>query len=219
MITLRATGQCSLSLFIAACLLFGSVGITTTVHSKTKRIINASRVMNGPIQVDGRLDDLDWAKAEVSTGFSERTPNPGDSPPVETRIRAIYDDSALYIAVENVFATGETPRTLELRRDSSRIWADDAVTLKLDVAHDKRTSINLAVNSAGAQIDALALNNGRQFRKEFDAVWLAENHFTDGVWTIEYRIPYTALGLTASDEPNRILGINLSRDHNSRNAT
>ena len=134
-------------------------------------------------------------------------------------MRIVYDDAFLYVAVESEFAAGDQPVIRELRQDSGRIWADDAITLKFDVAHDRRTSINLGVNFAGAQVDGIGLNNGRQFRREFDAVWNAQSAMDGSTWVVEYQIPYAALGLTASDSLDRILGFNVSRDHNARNAT
>ncbi|MBV71301.1 MAG: hypothetical protein CMH52_08120 [Myxococcales bacterium] len=181
--------------------------------------IMASRIDNQNITLDGQLLESGWANADVGSEFVERVPNPGDRPPVKTKIRVLYDDHYIYVAVDCAMTPGEQPRILELRRDSGRIWADDAITLKFDVTHDKRTSINFGVNAADAQVDGIALNNGRQFRKEFDAVWRSASHISPDRWTVEYAIPYVALGLTATDDLDRIIGFNVSRDHNSRNAT
>ena len=197
---------------------FFSPSALATPQAKDREI-RAKKVSSTEIQIDGHLTEEHWKTAERSGDFLERTPNPGDTPPVKTEVAVLYSDDAIYVGIWNSLSPNERPRSLELRRDSYRIWNDDAVTLKFDVAHDRRTSINLGVNAEGAQVDAMALNNGRSFRREFDAVWSAKSQVTDGLWTIEYRIPYSALGMTATNTPKRIVGFNVSRDHNKRTAT
>lgn len=219
MIMVCVRGQWAASLFLFVFVLVPSLHQLAYGQADLRKHVKAKRVTQGPIKIDGRLTEPDWAKADVSSGFVERVPNPNDRAPVDSRVRVLFDDNALYVAIENDFPVGRRPRALELRRDSYRIWSDDAVTLKFDVAYDRRTSINLGVNFANAQVDAMGLDNGKQFRREFDAVWRARSHFEGRTWTIEYHIPYTTLGLTASTAAKRIVGFNISRDHNQRNAT
>ncbi|MGC6417126.1 MAG: DUF5916 domain-containing protein [Bradymonadia bacterium] len=215
----RPTGQWARALLcLFFCLGACELAQGSPLNKPRKRLM-AKRISNGQILIDGKLQETAWNAAPVGSDFDERVPNPGDRPPVKTRVRIVYDDAFLYVAVESEFESGDQPVIRELRRDSGRIWADDAITLKFDVAHDKRTSINLGVNFAGAQVDGIGLNNGRQFRREFDAVWDAQSAMDGSTWVVEYKIPYAALGLTASDSLDRILGFNVSRDHNARNAT
>ncbi|MEQ9078537.1 MAG: DUF5916 domain-containing protein [Sandaracinaceae bacterium] len=172
----------------------------------------------GPISLDGRLDEPDWARAPILGDFVERVPDPGGTPPVRTEARVLLDDGAVYVAVTSYLAPGETPRALELTRDSFRIWSDDAVTLKFDVRRDRRSTVGFAVNPAGAQIDFVALDNGRSFRREYDAVWEAGTHVREDAWVAEFRIPSAALRLPPGDE-HRIFGFNVTRDHNAEQAT
>ena len=217
MIMVRPTGQWARALLcLFFCLGACELAQGSPLNKPRKRLM-AKRISNGQIFIDGKLQETAWNTAAVGSDFDERVPNPGDRPPVKTRVRIVYDDAFLYVAVESEFESGDQPVIRELRRDSGRIWADDAITLKFDVAHDKRTSINLGVNFAGAQVDGIGLNNGRQFRREFDAVWDAQSAMDGSTWVVEYKIPYAALGLTS--DPDRILGFNVSRDHNARNAT
>ena len=171
-----------------------------------------------PVAIDGKLDEAPWATAPVGSGFTERTPAPGQPSPADSRVRVLYDAEALYVGVELGLLPGETPRALELTRDASRIWADDAVTVKLDVLLDRRTTLGFVVNPAGARIDYIALDNGRVFRREFDAVWGVATQVHADRWVAEFRLPYTALGLTRR-AGERVLGMNITRDHNARTAT
>jgi hypothetical protein len=92
--------------------------------------------------------------------------------------------------------------------------------VKLDVRLDRRTTAGFTINPAGNQLDYLALENGGDFRVEYDAIWeaAATIDLEQRVWIAEYRLPVAALGLP-DGEPGRILGINITRDHNHRLAT
>lgn len=171
-----------------------------------------------PIAVDGRLDEPPWAEAERGGGFVERTPHPGHAPPVDTTFRVLFDDQALYIGIELQLAEDESPRALSLTRDSTEIWNDDAVSVKIDARHDHRTTLGFVVSASGAQLDYLALDNGRAFRREVDMVWESAVQLESHRWTVEIRIPAVALGLRDT-EGERSIALNISRDHNQRAAT
>lgn len=52
----------------------------------------------GPIHVDGRLSEPDWARAEVATGFVQRKPEPNEPESQRTEVRVLVNDGALYVA-------------------------------------------------------------------------------------------------------------------------
>lgn len=170
------------------------------------------------IVIDGRLEEAAWARAPVGGGFVERTPEPGARPPVETTVRVLYDAGALYVGVEAFLAPGETPRALELTRDSTAIWEDDAISVKIDPRRDGRTTLGFVVNPAGAQLDYLAVDNGDSFRREHDMVWESAARVLPDRWVVELRLPIIALALS-SEEGLREIGLNVTRDHNARTAT
>lgn len=171
-----------------------------------------------PVRVDGRLDEPIWQQAEMADGFVERRPVRGAIPPVGTRFRVLYDENALYVGIECDLAEGEVPRAAELTRDSTRIFSDDNVTVKLDVMRDRRNTLGFSINTAGARLDYIAVDNGRIFRPEFDTVWQAAVHVTETVWYAEFRLPATALGLSPV-EGERVFGLEITRDHNLVRAT
>lgn len=175
--------------------------------SKTDRVV-----------IDGRLDETVWSRAIAGSGFVERNPTPDAKPPVSNWVRVLYDDTAVYVGVQMQNLEGETPLGRAMARDTSRIWSDDAVTIKFDVHRDRRTTLGFAINVATAQIDFIALENGRTFKTEFDAVWEGKASSDSDCWYAEFKIPHTALGLPWS-ETKRTMGLNVSRDHASRNAT
>lgn len=171
-----------------------------------------------PIAIDGVLNEAPWAAAEVGSHFVERLPTPDAHPPVETELRMLFDDDAVYVGVTMHLLPGEVPFALTYQRDSYRIWDDDAITLKFDVRQDHRTTAGFATNVLGTQLDYISVDNGRSFRIEYDAVWEVATHVNADSWVAEFRIPGEALGLSPNDAV-RSIGFDASRDHNARLAT
>lgn len=179
------------------------------------RAITAIRTTEA-MQIDGRATEQTWRDAPRDDRFVERTPEVGGTPPVRTTLQVAYDDEFLYVLLDCESEPGDViVRTL--RRDNSGIFSDDTVYVKLDAAHNHRDAVSLGVNAEGAQIDALGLGDGAQFLTEWDAVWIAEAERRHDGYTVEYKIPFAILGIKSARE--QTIGLDISRDHPSRNAT
>ncbi|MFO0709941.1 MAG: DUF5916 domain-containing protein [Sandaracinus sp.] len=182
--------------------------------------IDAVSCAGTPITIDGHLDESAWGRAPYATGFRERIPHPDHRPPVETRFRVLFDDDAIYFGLEMLHPTEQTPRQIERTRDGTDLYADDAITLKIDARRDRRTTLGFSLNPAGTQLDYLAIDNGRLFRREVDMVWQSAVVVLPDRWIAEVRIPAVALGLSdVAPGAERTIGLNVSRDHAARIAT
>jgi len=53
-----------------------------------------------PITIDGSLDDAAWAAAEWSGGFVDIVGETGPAPWFKSAFKAVWDDEALYLAVQ-----------------------------------------------------------------------------------------------------------------------
>ncbi|HEX8109024.1 MAG TPA: DUF5916 domain-containing protein, partial [Kofleriaceae bacterium] len=147
-----------------------------------------------PLRIDGKLDEPAWATAKPAGDFFRRWPTEG-WPSQPTTFRVLYDDQALYFGIVSILAPGEKPRITNLKRDAvTRFWYDDNVQLEIDVAHGKQDLMLFGVNAAGVQLDAMQLDNGRQFVIEWDAQWESASHVEGNVWTVEIKIPASELG-------------------------
>ncbi|MGM0575394.1 MAG: DUF5916 domain-containing protein [Myxococcota bacterium] len=170
---------------------------------------------SGPIVIDGRPDEAAWDAAPALDDFVERTPNLRAEPPVRTVVRVLYDAEALWVAAWCY--QPEQPVARVLNRDTFDMFSDDAISLKIDPAHDHRTTLGFALNAAGARMDYRGVNEST-WQLEFDAAWQGRAAVVEGGWTAEFRIPLTELGLSPWDPPEMI-GLNVSRDHSRRSAT
>lgn len=179
------------------------------------RSIEAIRTVEA-MQIDGRATEDTWRRAPKDDRFVERTPEVGGTPPVRTTLQVAYDDDFLYVLLDCESEPGDViVRTL--RRDNPGIFSDDTVYVKLDAFHNHRDAVSLGVNAEGAQLDALGLGDGAQFLTEWDAVWIAETERRSDGYTVEYKIPFAILGIKSAKQ--QTIGLNISRDHPSRNAT
>ena len=182
----------------------------------------AEKTVNGfatesSFSIDGRLDEPEWSQAQIADDFVERKPNLRNVPPERCRFAVIFTADALIVGVWLHDSQPDAIRARTYTRDTFSIFADDAISLKLDVGHDHRSTFGFGVNVAGARLDYKAVNEG-DFQSGFDTLWSAGTaRFEDG-WSAEYRIPWTSIGVDPTNPPDRI-GINLSRDHSRRAAT
>lgn len=187
-------------------------------ESRTYRAVRTTERMD----IDGRAHEKVWKRAPLDNRFTERQPELGGKPELETTLRVAYDDLALYFLID---CEGDPEGTIvrTLRRDSWGIFSDDTVVLKIDAHHDNRTSVSLGINADGAQVDTMALENGRVRIREWDAVWEAETAKTDRGWSAEFRIPFSILGIKGSKNGDadleRTIGLDISRDNPKRNST
>ena len=143
----------------------------------------------------------------------ERSPVPGRTAPVDTQFSVLYDDENLYLGIKCGYPNGTKPRSFELRRDTFNIFSDDTLSIKIDVHRDQVTTLGFVFNAAGAQTDYIALTTDGSFRREFDALWVAESTIDDDALHAESENPVLALSLPGFDG-QQLLGLNITLDHN-----
>jgi hypothetical protein len=151
---------------------------------------------DGPISIDGRLDEPDWAAAPKHGGFIQRFPRDADKPSVETRFAILYDDEAIYVGVWADDPRPDLIRALLTRRDVDA--PADAVTIEFDSYHDRRTAYAFQLNAAGVQRDVLLFDDTSQ-DDTWDAVWIGDVAVTPAGWTAEYRIPLSQLRFSSNE--------------------
>ena len=191
-------------------------GVIGAAPPAPKHVDAAPRGPN-PLKIDGQLNEPAWAKAAIATGFVERTPYPGQTAAVRTEFRVLYDEDTVYVGLK-MFTGGTPPRAWTRARDSFSVFSDDAISLKFDVRLDRRTTVGFVTNPAGVELDYLAVENGGDFRREYDAIWRVATSVADDHWVAEFALPVIALGLPSGQDVNRV-GLQVSRDHNARLAT
>jgi hypothetical protein len=152
----------------------------------------------GPIQIDGRLDEAAWQKAQVLRDFAvfwEKRPAK-----TATRARLLWDDANLYFAAE----MEDSDLYADITEANSMTWLNDVFELFFKPAADDRKYYEFQVNAAGTQLELFLPSRGAGGWQRFKAKRLGMtsavtlqgtlNHWEDKDtgWTVEGRIPWTA---------------------------
>ncbi|MFW6078920.1 MAG: carbohydrate binding family 9 domain-containing protein, partial [Gemmatimonadota bacterium] len=167
------------------------------------------------VELDGRLDEPFWQRADVADGFVQQEPNEGAPATEPTEVRIVYDDGNLYIGaiLHDSDPSGILGRTLQ--RDAG-LGSDDRFMWILDTFLDGRTGYFFEINPAGLMGDGLLRggSGGSSINKSWDGVWEARVARGPDGWSAEIRIPFSTLNFDPDDD---VWGINFQRTIRRRN--
>jgi hypothetical protein len=171
-----------------------------------------------PIDVDGRLDEPAWSRAEPITDFLQEIPFEGQPGTQRTEFRIVYDDDAIYFGAILHDTGSVTPRMT--RRDIGR-GDFDYIAVHLDSFHDHETSFQFFVNPSGSFRDAVFSGGGGPVGgggrggggggadASWDPVWTRAVQVSDSGWSAELRIPFSQLRFSREEE--QVWGVRLER--------
>lgn len=166
----------------------------------------------GEIVIDGRLDEEEWKRATLITGFRQVEPNQDEAARYDTEVRLLYNDEYIYIGAFNRDDEGEKPRVRDLRRNFD-YFQNDLFGVVFDTFNNERDAISFQVTPYGNQRD-LQVFDDFIFNRNFDVVWYAETVRSDSGWTVEMAIPWSSLRYEADQVE---WGINFVRRHRRSN--
>jgi hypothetical protein len=155
-------------------------------------------VLDGEIDLDGRLDDPAWLDAPVASGFIQAEPLEGVPAENDTEVRVLVGADALYVGAR---LHDSTPSTIEdrlVRRDQEGQY--DWFSVQLDPNRDQRTAYLFRVSASNVQGDEYVYDDSRS-DGAWDAVWESAVARDEGGWTVELRIPLSQIRYEASDAP------------------
>ena len=182
-------------------------------RARLDRRMPATRA-EGPVKIDGVLDEPVWRKAPVAKDFIQNEPAEGEPASEETEVRLLYDDDNLYIGV---FARDRDPKGIlvnELKKDF-RTESTDSFEVVLDTFRDERNGFMFATNPMGAKWDAQMVNEGREINANWDGVWDVRTRIAEDGWYAEMVIPFRTLKF--SSDRTQTWGINFLRRIRRRN--
>lgn len=179
------------------CLMSASV-LPLSAHADPT--ITASQA-DGPIAIDGKLDEPAWQHAGVIGDLTQQSPKSGAPTPYHTKILLLHDDHMLYIGVIADDPDPSKVATHTLVRDGDQS-NDDHLEFVIDSFGTKRVAYVFQVNAAGAMADGLlaptpainltgAPSNGVDYN--WDGIWQAAVQRTDTGWTAEIAIDTRSL--------------------------
>ncbi len=169
----------------------------------------------GTPDLDGDLSDDAWQGAKVISDFVLTAGDHGEKAIHQTTVRLMADETRLYVAFDCDEPEVADIKTTAKMNDDMDMLFDDRVEVFLDINHDHRRYIELAVNPAGVQFDQAAFNrlNGSKtcdMFPEFNLFWRAKTRVYENSWVAEIAIDVTSLGLEKIKK-GMTWGLNLAR--------
>ncbi len=144
------------------------------------------------IQLDGFVRDKAWLHSREFSQFMQIEPTPGEKPSEETRVRILYDDDYLYVAVTAYDREPQKIMASQLEREGD-IGSDDAIELIIDSYNGGTNAVAFKTNPLGARQDFEITDGNRRVNRAWDTFWDVETAVTDSGWNAEFRIPFTSL--------------------------
>ena len=199
-----------LVVLFCACLLFApspTFPQALVAGSANRKQATATRVPNGDVRIDGRLDDAAWQTATPITDFTQKEPVENAPPTDQMEVRLLYDDDILYVGARMFSSDGRIQAPLG-RRDSTA--QAEHILVSFDTFLDRRTAVVFGVTAAGVRLDRYhSSDNEDSFDAGFDPVWRAQTQVSGDQWTAELWIPFSQLRFNPRSD--QTWGLNLFR--------
>ena len=193
---------CSLRLcLVAGLLLHPALGMAqrqaddTTAQRATAHAVSVPSATavrrDGPIRIDGHIDEVAWSKATPLSEMTQIDPEEGKPATQRSDIRFLYDDEALYVSARLFEAEGPAGiRTRLVRRDAD--MESDWFQVVIDGYHDHLGRAFFQVNPSGVKFDALGAGNSNP-DASWDGIWETATSIDSLGWSAEMRIPFSQL--------------------------
>ncbi|MDP2320309.1 MAG: DUF5916 domain-containing protein [Acidobacteriota bacterium] len=193
-----------------ACLLLSASSAlpqTPVAGTANRKQATATRVPNGSVRIDGRLDDEAWLTATPITDFVQKEPVESAAPTDRMEVRLLYDDDSLYVGARMFSRDGRIQAPLG-RRDST--GQAEHILVSFDTFLDRRTAFVFGVTASGVRIDRYhSTDNEDSYDSGYDPVWRAETQVSGDQWTAELWIPFSQLRF--NPQAVQTWGLNLFR--------
>jgi hypothetical protein len=164
--------------------------------TKQPRIYNTARLTTEKPEIDGVLNDDCWQTGEWAGDFVQWIPNEGAKASQPTKLKVLYDDKNVYIAIR---AYDSEPDKIDRKAGRRDEFIGDIVGVCFDSYHDHRTGFEFDVTAAGQKCDAM-LSNPSSSDLNWNAVWSGKTAAEDSAWTVEIEVPLSQLRYSADEE-------------------
>jgi hypothetical protein len=154
-------------------------------------LLRAGRLA-GPLVLDGRLTEAQWAGADSIAALTQVTPVEGGPAASRTVIRVLADERQVVFGIIAYGAAGIPITSFSKARDTDP-GNEDYLRLVLDTFQDGRSGYVFSVNPSGARFDGLVVRQGESIDATWDAIWEAATARDGNSWSLELRIPVASL--------------------------
>ena len=150
------------------------------------------------IDLDGKLAEAVWKKAEVETDFMQYDPSAGAKPSEVTEVRILYNNDYLFVGLRAYDPHPDSIIKYALQRDF-QTGNDDGFAFVIDMYNDKSTGLAFISNTLDARWDAEVSADGVNLNDAYNTFWDVATHMDSFGYTTEFRIPFSSLRFEAND--------------------
>ena len=171
-----------------------------------QREIQAVRITRPP-KIDGVLNDSCWLSAPIHKDFLTNEPVFGNPPGETTEVQFLYDDEAIYAAYS--LYDKNPDKIIKVLSERDKTVLADELMMGLDTYLDKISAFRFQVSAAGVQSDRFMSPFIPRTDKSWDAVWQSGVSKNENGWSVEMKIPFSALRFPRKKE--QVWGIQFGR--------
>jgi len=169
--------------------------IVNNIWAQYDKKTTYAAAFEGKIKLDGRLDDLGWQSAPITTGFVEFEPEPNTEPSQQTEVKILYNEDGVYFGA--YMRDTQADKILKELSVRDRRNNTDWFGVTLDTYQDGLNGFAFIVTAAGVQQDIKFAGGDED--SNWDAVWQSKVHIHDEGWNAEIFIPYSAIRFPTTD--------------------
>ncbi|NNC83193.1 MAG: carbohydrate binding family 9 domain-containing protein, partial [Flavobacteriales bacterium] len=153
---------------------------------------------DGPITIDGKVDEAVWQKGFELTDFKQIEPSLGADATERVEVKVLYDEHFLYVGAKMFFSDPSQVFATTLERDKTQS-ADDYFEFYIDSYNDMLNTLVFRTNPLGARQDLEISRNGEDFNDSWNTFWNAASYIDEDGWSTELRIPFSSLRYEQAD--------------------
>ena len=158
-------------------------------------------------KIDGIINDEVWLKTAIASDLVQNIPDEGKTPTQKTEVRIAYDDQAIYVAAMLYDTSPDSIcHQLGMRDDDIN---SDLFRIGFDTYNKQQDAYFFELYSSGVQ------RHNRGSDPDYDAVWESAVKITDVGWSLEMKIPYSAIRFPSVSE--QTWGLQFTRTITRRN--
>jgi len=182
---------------IALLLMMGTIQVSA---QESPKVYKTSRTVQKP-SIDGIPDEDCWKQAEPVTEFIQNLPDEGRPATQPSEVRIIYDDNAIYIGAM-LYDSNPDSVLRELGVRDATLNAD-LFRIGFDTYNNKQDGYFFELYASGVQRDS------KQSDLTYNAVWDSKVRILSNGWSLEIKIPYSALRFPSVE--NQEWGLQITR--------
>ena len=182
----------------------------TIARDAAGRVTVRAVLLDGPLRVDGVLDERIYETVPPVSDFIQQLPDAGEPATERTDAWVFYDEQNVYVAARNWDSAPESQWVAnEMQRDSFQIINNDTFSVAFDTFYDRRNGVAFMVNPIGGFFDYEITDEGNP-NSDWNPIWDVTTGRFDGGWTVEMQIPFKSIRFRPGS--SQIWGFQLGRN-------